>query len=70
MTLVLLVLVLLVVGAVVAVVTGRISGGMGPGTPAMDARGSGVHHRIHDGLWIVGNYRSTSRSATAACGSG
>jgi hypothetical protein len=31
--------------------------GMGPGTPAMRARGSGVRHRIHDGLWIVGDYR-------------
>jgi hypothetical protein len=31
--------------------------GMGPGSPAMSARGSGVHHRIHDGLWIVGDYR-------------
>jgi hypothetical protein len=30
--------------------------GMGPGTPAMIARGSGVHELIQDGRWIVGNY--------------
>ena len=38
--------------------TGSIEpGGMGPGSPAMTAHGQGVHHRIHDGLWIVGDYR-------------
>jgi hypothetical protein len=31
--------------------------GMGPGTPSMTARGQGLHHRMHDGLWIVGDYR-------------
>ncbi len=37
--------------------TGQIeAGGMGPGTPAMTAVGRGVHHRIHGGLWIVGDY--------------
>ena len=30
--------------------------GMGPGSPAMSALGRGVHHRIHGGLWIVGDY--------------
>jgi hypothetical protein len=30
--------------------------GMGPGSPAMSAQGRGVHHRIHGGLWIVGDY--------------
>ncbi|MFD0482462.1 DivIVA domain-containing protein [Kineococcus sp. GCM10028916] len=39
MTLVLLVLVLLVLGAVVAVVTGRISGGMAPATSTRPYRG-------------------------------
>ena len=33
------------------------AGGMGPGTPAMTARGSGTHTVIQDGLWIVGDYR-------------
>ncbi|WP_345414446.1 flavodoxin domain-containing protein, partial [Pseudonocardia xishanensis] len=38
--------------------TGTISaGGMGPDTPAMTARGSGTHHTIQDGRWIVGDYR-------------
>lgn len=38
--------------------TGAISaGGMGPGTPAMTATGSGTHHRIQDGRWVVGDYR-------------
>ena len=38
--------------------TGTIEdGGMGPGTPAMTARGRGTHTRLHDGLWIVGDYR-------------
>jgi hypothetical protein len=38
--------------------TGTIEpGGMGPGSPTMTARGQGTHHRIHDGLWIVGDYR-------------
>jgi hypothetical protein len=38
--------------------TGSIeAGGMGPGTPAMTARGRGTHSRLHDGLWIVGDYR-------------
>ena len=32
------------------------AGGMGPGTPAMTARGSGTHSVIQDGLWIVGDY--------------
>ena len=32
-------------------------GGMGPGTPAMTGRGQGRHHRLQDGLWIVGDYR-------------
>jgi hypothetical protein len=37
--------------------TGTIhADGMGPGTPEMTARGSGVHERIQDGRWIVGNY--------------
>jgi hypothetical protein len=30
------------------------AGGLGPGTPAMTARGSGRHERVHDGRWIVG----------------
>src|SRR3954451_15588083 len=33
------------------------SNGMGPGSPAMTAQGRGVHSRLHDGLWIVGDYR-------------
>jgi Protein of unknown function (DUF1579) len=38
--------------------TGTIhAGGMGPGTPAMTARGSGTHHTIQDGRWIVGSYQ-------------
>jgi hypothetical protein len=38
--------------------TGAIeAGGMGPGTPAMTATGSGRHERIQDGRWIVGTYR-------------
>jgi hypothetical protein len=38
--------------------TGTIqAGGMGPGTPAMTARGSGTHHTIQDGRWIVGTYQ-------------
>jgi hypothetical protein len=38
--------------------TGTIEpGGMGPGSPPMTARGQGTHHRMHDGLWIVGDYR-------------
>jgi hypothetical protein len=38
--------------------TGRIEpGGMGPGTPAMTGRGEGHHHRVQDGMWIVGDYR-------------
>ena len=38
--------------------TGAIEpNGMGPGSPAMTARGRGVHSRLHDGLWIVGDYR-------------
>jgi hypothetical protein len=38
--------------------TGTIEpNGMGPGSPAMTARGRGVHSRLHDGLWIVGDYR-------------
>ena len=32
------------------------AGGMGPGTPAMTARGRGVHRRIQEGRWIVGDY--------------
>lgn len=37
--------------------TGTIeAGGMGPGTPAMTAIGSGTHERIQDGRWIVGSY--------------
>ncbi|MEU6379790.1 DUF1579 family protein [Streptomyces sp. NPDC046909] len=30
--------------------------GMGPGTPAMTARGHGTHQRIQGGRWIVGTY--------------
>ena len=38
--------------------TGSISaGGMGPGTPAMTAEGSGTHTTIQDGRWVVGDYR-------------
>lgn len=37
--------------------TGTIeANGMGPGSPLMTAQGRGVHHRLHDGLWIVGDY--------------
>ncbi|MDN3027194.1 DUF1579 family protein [Streptomyces sp. S.PB5] len=32
------------------------AGGMGPGTPAMTARGKGTHETIQDGRWIVGSY--------------
>ncbi|MBE8471999.1 DUF1579 family protein [Streptomyces justiciae] len=32
------------------------AGGMGPGTPAMTARGRGTHESIQDGRWIVGTY--------------
>lgn len=38
--------------------TGTIAeGGMGPGTPAMTASGSGTHTLIQDGRWVVGDYR-------------
>jgi hypothetical protein len=38
--------------------TGTVAeGGMGPGTPAMIARGSGAHRVIQDGRWVVGDYR-------------
>jgi len=38
--------------------TGTIEpNGMGSGSPAMTAQGEGVNTRIHDGLWIVGDYR-------------
>lgn len=38
--------------------TGTIAaGGMGPGTPPMSATGSGTHHSIQDGRWVVGDYR-------------
>ncbi|WP_112237254.1 DUF1579 family protein [Kribbella monticola] len=30
--------------------------GMGPGTPRMTATGTGLHHVIQDGRWIVGDY--------------
>jgi Protein of unknown function (DUF1579) len=33
-----------------------VEGGMGPGMPAMAARGSGRHRTIQDGRWIVGDY--------------
>jgi hypothetical protein len=33
-----------------------VEGGMGPGTPAMAARGSGRHRTIQGGRWIVGDY--------------
>jgi hypothetical protein len=33
-----------------------VEGGMGPGTPAMAACGSGRHRTIQDGRWIVGDY--------------
>jgi len=37
--------------------TGTIqAGGMGPGTPAMTARGRGSHRLIQDGRWVVGDY--------------
>jgi Protein of unknown function (DUF1579) len=37
--------------------TGTIApDGMGPGTPPMNADGSGRHELIQDGRWIVGNY--------------
>lgn len=37
--------------------TGTIrAGAMGPGSPAMTARGSGTHRDIQDGRWIVGDY--------------
>ena len=37
--------------------TGTINeSGMGPGTPAMTARGRGTHVTIQDGRWIVGTY--------------
>jgi hypothetical protein len=37
--------------------SGTISeGGMGPGTPAMQALGRGTHESIQDGRWIVGTY--------------
>ena len=37
--------------------TGSVeAGGMGPGTPAMTARGRGTHERIQGGRWIVGTY--------------
>lgn len=37
--------------------TGMVeAGGMGPGTPAMTARGRGTHRRIQGGRWIVGTY--------------
>ena len=37
--------------------TGTIrEGGMGPGTPAMTARGSGRHEVIQEGRWVVGTY--------------
>ena len=37
--------------------TGTIAaGGMGPGTPPMTAIGTGEHHTIQDGRWIVGTY--------------
>lgn len=42
--------------------TGTIhEGGMGPGTPAQTATGSGNHERIQDGRWIVGNYQQDQR---------
>jgi hypothetical protein len=38
--------------------TGTVAeGGMGPGTPAMTARGEGRHQVIQEGRWIVGTYR-------------
>lgn len=37
--------------------TGTVAaGGMGPGTPAMTARGRGTHELIQEGRWIVGSY--------------
>ena len=42
--------------------TGRIEpGGMGPGTPPMIGDGRARHHRLHDGLWIVGDYEQEQR---------
>jgi hypothetical protein len=32
------------------------AGGMGPGTPAMKAKGHGMHRAIQNGRWIVGTY--------------
>jgi hypothetical protein len=32
-------------------------GGMGPGTPAMTASGSGTHTLVQEGRWVVGEYR-------------
>ncbi len=32
------------------------TGGMGPGTPAMTAKGSGVARMIQDGRWITGDF--------------
>jgi hypothetical protein len=40
-------------------------GGMGPGTPAMTASGSGTHTLIQDGRWVVGEYRRSSTCSTA-----
>ncbi|WP_406047147.1 DUF1579 family protein [Kribbella sp. NBC_00889] len=38
--------------------TGTIqAGAMGPRSPAMTATGTGRHHTIQDGLWIVGDYQ-------------
>lgn len=34
-----------------------VEGGMGPGTPEMTARGSGVPRTIQGGRWIVGEYQ-------------
>jgi hypothetical protein len=37
--------------------TGTIAAdGMGPGTPPMKAKGSGIHKTIQAGRWIVGSY--------------
>lgn len=35
--------------------------GMGPGSPRMTATGSGKHHTIQDGRWIVGDYQQDQR---------
>jgi hypothetical protein len=44
--------------------TGTIEpGGMGPDSPAMTAHGRGLHHRLHEGLWIVGDYRQDQHLA-------